>query len=76
MLLKTYLSEHDLTISEFALLVKVNPQVARTWVIGTRIPSPANMKLIYRVTRKAVDANAFYGLGLEKPVRRGTEAAE
>jgi hypothetical protein len=83
MLLKAYLSEHDLTITEFALLVKNTSQVVRTWVVGTRIPSPANMKLIYRVTRGAVDANSFYGQGLEqepspkKPVRRNTkEAAE
>ena len=62
MRLRPWCRERDLTLSDFARLIRCRPQVVHKWIEGS-IPDPKYMRQIYRVTQGQVCPNdLFYAL--------------
>ena len=56
MRLRPWCRERDLTLSDFARLIRCRPQVVHKWIEGS-IPDPKYMRQIYRVTQGQVCPN-------------------
>tara|TARA_R110002012_G_scaffold69187_6_gene179184 strand:- start:8783 stop:8995 length:213 start_codon:yes stop_codon:yes gene_type:complete len=68
MLLKDYLKYKNINQAELLKMIyiesgkKVPQSTMSKWILGIRIPRYEDMQLIYKITDKKVDANAFYNI--------------
>ena len=74
MKLRQYLTDHDLTLTEFARLVGVTTEAVRRYVGGDRTPTPDVMRRIFDMTDGAVTANDFFDLSAPAPAPTDTAA--
>lgn len=73
--LKTFLAGRKMSITDFARLIGVsNPGVVAKYVNRTRIPRPAIMREIARVTEGAVQPNDFFTPADEMPTDQAKAA--
>lgn len=73
MTLSDYLNAHGLTLAEFGARIGVKPQSVHRYVRYGRIPEPAVMARIARVTGGDVKPNDFFDI--EERPRRSPRAA-
>lgn len=60
MQLAMWIKDHNLTLTEFANLIRTTPAGVHRWTTGRSIPSRPFMLAIYKATRGEVTANDFY----------------
>jgi hypothetical protein len=62
MTLQKWTEVHQLNSRNVANLLGVDRSLAYKWLMGETIPSPENMRAIYRKTDGEVEPNDFYDL--------------
>jgi glutamine synthetase len=64
--LRSYLDEHDVSISHFSGQIEVSVAAMHRYLTGERIPRPEVLERISLVTNGAVKPNDFYAFSQDK----------